>query len=206
MNLRLENFKAAIADFDAAFRLRRNWEKPILNRASAWYYLGDAKAATADYEFVLQLNPNNSEATNGLGLVRQHLMGDLGKAEEYYQKALFQNPNNAGAWFNMAFIEAGRGEKVKAVEDFGQAIRLDTNYVEAHINRGILEMQMQRQKEAVLDFQFAAKRRPNDGRMFMLLGWAQCEVSPSMQGCLTLARAKELGEKGAEELIQKFCN
>jgi tetratricopeptide (TPR) repeat protein len=205
VQMRVGSWKEAIADFDAAFKLRRNWEKPLLNRAAAWYSLGDDKSASADYNRVLQINPQNSEATNGLGLIQQHYLGELEKAEELYQKAILQNPKNAGAWFNLAFLEAGRGQSIKAVADFGEAIRLDSTYVDAYTNRGILQMQLNKSTEAMADFEFSAAAHPQDGRCVMLLGWAQCESNQTMEGCITLARASALGEKSTVDLIKKYC-
>lgn len=202
---RLGKAKDAILDFDAAGKLKKNWEKPLLNRAAAWFALGDFKAANSDYQSVLRLYPENSEATNGLGLIMQFGHDDPIGAEELYQKAILQNPKNAGAWYNLAYLEAGRGHSVKAIDDFGQAIRLDSGYVDAYLNRGLLQMQSNKPDLALVDFEFAANRRPRDGRTLLLLGWAQCQSHATMQGCLTLSRAKDLGAKDVDQLIRSYC-
>ncbi|HEX2898893.1 MAG TPA: tetratricopeptide repeat protein [Bacteroidia bacterium] len=205
VHLQLGQAAKAAQDFQAALKLRPGWDAAVLNRAAVWYALGDFEQARTDYQAILAAQPGNSEATNGLGLITQFVDGDLAAAEELYRKAIFQDARNAGAWYNLAFLEAGKGQSLKAIDDFGEAIRLDATYADARLNRGLLHMQVKLVGDAVADFEAAVELRPDNAHAHLLLGWARCEGGSRIQGCLSLSKAKELGDKDADNLIRQYC-
>ncbi len=61
--MRLERWQAAIEDCSAVLERERDNIKALLRRATAQEKLGSAEAALADAQRVLQLQPNNKEAS-----------------------------------------------------------------------------------------------------------------------------------------------
>jgi tetratricopeptide (TPR) repeat protein len=200
--------KQAEADFSAALELRPNWAEAMVNRGAARYALGAHALAREDFSMAIALDPKASEAYNGLGLIAQFVDNDLAVAEVDFSQALMLDRTNAGAWYNMGFLEAARKATHKAIQNFNEAIRLDSGYVDARINRGILQMQSDRADSALLDFEWVVVRRPNDARAWQLRGWAHCELGKRAQGCIDLSEASRLGlgqQPDHLKLITRYC-
>lgn len=195
----------ALEQFSIAMRLSPGVESVELNVAAAQYRLGDFQGARATYLTVLARNPRSAAAINGTGLLAQFVDGNEALAEQNYRQALAIDPNLEEAWFNIAFLEAGRGLQAQAIEDFGKAIRLDSSYVDARLNRGLLYIKENRPQDAIPDMEWITRRSPGNARAWLLQGWARCLAKQSMQGCLDLSRAKDLGQQDADQLIAKFC-
>lgn len=203
--LRMGRTQDALDQFEIAMHLDPNREDLQLNAAAAQYQLGNYAAAREVYQQILAVNPQSADALNGMGLLLQFVDNDPQAAEQNYRLALAINPNLAGAWFNIAFLEAGRGLNLKAIEDFGNAIRLDSTYLDARLNRGLLYINMRQPADAVADLEWVTRWQPKHGRAWLLLGWARCLSRNDIQGCIDLARAKELGQADAERLIKEHC-
>jgi tetratricopeptide (TPR) repeat protein len=201
----LGKHRAAFYDFNTALEKRAGWEEALLNRAAAAYALGEFDRAQSDYETVLAMRPTHAAAHNGLGLIQQFVYKNKVAAEVQYRKALQFDPNHAEAWYNIAFLEAERGQTLKAIDDFGTAIRLDSSYTDAWLNRGMLYMNARTFDAALVDFEMATKQRPGDSYALLLRGWARCENGARTQGCLDLAAAIENHEIQAKNLIQRYC-
>lgn len=203
--LRMGRIRDALDQFEIAMQLDPSREDLQLNAAAAQYQLGNYAAAREVYQQILDVNPQSADALNGMGLILQFVDNDPQAAEQHYRLALAINPNSAGAWFNIAFLEAGRGLNMKAIEDFGNAIRLDSTYLDARLNRGLLYINVRQPSDAVADLEWVTQRQPNHGRAWLLLGWARCLSRDDMQGCIDLAHAKQLGQADANALIQQHC-
>ncbi len=204
-HLRLGEYAQANQAFSEALSILANWPVPLRNRAHTYYMMGDFESARADYQHLLDLNRNDSEGLNGMGLVQQFADQDLLGAETNYRRAVLSNPRNAGAWYNIAFLEAGQNKTQLAIMDFGKAIQWDPNYVEAFINRGLLLMNGKQVAEARADFEQAYLLEPSNAHTRLLLGWAKCEMGERTSGCLDLAEAKAQKEPGADRLIDAYC-
>lgn len=205
VQLRLGHFGEALVAFDQVNRLLRGSPVAIRNRAATYYAMGDYKRAQADYQLLLDRDPQDSEALNGLGLILQFVDGDLVAAEARYLDAIHSNPNNAGAWYNIAFLEAASDRAPKALLDFGEAIRIDPTYAEAYVNRGLLSMRIPNAQAGLTDFEAALRLQPRNVHTRMLLGWAKCETGARANGCIDLAEAKSKAESGAQKLIDTYC-
>lgn len=201
----LGEHKAALEAYGQALSLRPGWHIAQCGRADALFELGDFASAQAGYLDVIAARPHDSRAHNGLGLVQQFGFGELGDAEQSFRQALFDDPNNAGAWYNLGFLEAGRGANAAAISDFDRAILLDPDFVDAYLNRGLLQMRQGFPRLALDDFERACTLAPASAHAHMLRGWALCELGDRMRGCLDLATAHAGGQAGADDLVAKYC-
>jgi DNA-binding winged helix-turn-helix (wHTH) protein/Flp pilus assembly protein TadD len=88
--------------------------------ASAAYPKARAAAETA-----LALDPGLAAAHVSLGQIMMVHARDLRGAEHEYSQALRLDPHNAGAYFCRAVLHTYRGEVDRALDAFGQAMRLE---------------------------------------------------------------------------------
>jgi tetratricopeptide (TPR) repeat protein len=204
-HLRLGRFAEALYHLEQALAIRKDWPVALRNRAATYYAMGDYDRAAYDYQTLLARDPQDSEALNGLGLVFQFADNDALGAETNFRKALLANPNNAGAWYNIAFLEASQNKTQAAIKDFGEAIRSDRRYADAYVNRGLLRMRLPDQAAALADFEAALSLQPTNAHNRLLVGWAKCETGARTAGCLDLAEAKSKSEPGAADLIATYC-
>jgi Tfp pilus assembly protein PilF len=130
---------------------------------------------------------------------------DIVAAESYFRQALLSNINNAGAWYNLGFLEANAGNNPEALKDFDEAIRCDAQYADAYVNRGLVAMRTQNAGAAKADFQSAMDLQPQNVHTRLLLGWAKCASGERAAGCIDLAEAKSKAEPGAADLIAQYC-
>ncbi|CAK8724864.1 Tfp pilus assembly protein PilF [Candidatus Electrothrix aarhusensis] len=95
-------------------------------------YMNDTKAAFAAYRTAVELDPDNTQGLNMLGLLLQ-CTGELDKAEEMHKKALEIN-NNSGckegtacANINLGIVYQRRGELGKAEQLYREALKDSKN-------------------------------------------------------------------------------
>ncbi len=63
-----------------------------------------------------------------------------------------KDSKNIGAFYNRGWMNASKGEALKAIEDYSQAIEIDKEFGDAYYNRGLLYAKMDRNEQAVRDF------------------------------------------------------
>jgi tetratricopeptide (TPR) repeat protein len=63
-----------------------------------------------------------------------------------------KDSKNTGALYNRGWMYASKGEALKAIEDYSQAIEIDREFGDAYYNRGLLYAKMDRNEQAVRDF------------------------------------------------------
>lgn len=61
---------------------------------------------------VLELEPENGNATSNMGIVYFEL-GMIAKAEEFFQRTLTLTPDDKGTLYNLGVLLAGEGRQVR---------------------------------------------------------------------------------------------
>jgi tetratricopeptide (TPR) repeat protein len=85
----------------------------------------------------LELAPKDAQAETNLAGV----LYELGRHDEalvYCKKAVEDDPNHAGAFFNMGKFYAEQGPLEDAIANFRKAIELDPNYAEPHCDLAVV--------------------------------------------------------------------
>lgn len=67
----IQRYGAAIQDCDAALTLDNTYVKAYARRASAKHALGRLKEAMKDYERVVELQPGNKQAVEGIEKIKE---------------------------------------------------------------------------------------------------------------------------------------
>jgi len=86
VHIHLNNKSEALNDFDKAVELDGNYGFRYASRAYAKDYFGDTAAAIFDYEYAIQLDPEDAISVNNLGLLQEKL-GYQQKAKQNFEKA-----------------------------------------------------------------------------------------------------------------------
>ncbi|XP_045529820.1 serine/threonine-protein phosphatase 5-like [Pieris brassicae] len=83
-------------------------------------------------------------------------------AIELYSKAIEKNPKNAIYYGNRSISNLKLENFGYALSDATKAICLDKTYIKAYYRRAAANMSLGKYKQALMDFQYVTKVRPND--------------------------------------------
>lgn len=84
------------------------------------------------------------------------------RAIEMYTQAIELDPNNAVYYANRSLAHLRQECFGSALEDGILAVKNDPTYIKGYYRRAAAQMSLGKFKKALLDFEFVAKRRPND--------------------------------------------
>jgi tetratricopeptide (TPR) repeat protein len=120
------------------------------------YYLGqfqDALTLATKYESIIS---DDKDLALVAGYVHAH-NGESREALADFTRALERDPNMATGYVNRGFILNDLREPDKATRDFQTAIRLQSNYGEAHLGLAYADLQLHRPKPALVQLAVAQK-------------------------------------------------
>ncbi|KAL4433050.1 hypothetical protein ABPG77_006477 [Micractinium sp. CCAP 211/92] len=83
-------------------------------------------------------------------------------AQQFYTKALDEDPANPQLWANRAFAAIRLEEFGSAIADASKALELDPKYAKAFYRRGDASYALGHFKDAVRDFRSAIRLAPSD--------------------------------------------
>jgi len=97
--------------------------KLLLKRAMINKNLGQFEKAMADLQIYLNANPRDAEAMRELGICHLN-QKELDSAEEFFQKALVEEPNNGLNYAWLAYLLESKGKFPQALDTWKRAIQL----------------------------------------------------------------------------------
>ena len=92
---------------------------------AAFLRLARFDRAVEQFDRALSLNPNNSDAVNGKGVVATH-QRNYDEAVRMFVGASTRNPETSGFLINLAIVYHLQGDTAKATEAYRKAIALDS--------------------------------------------------------------------------------
>ncbi len=119
---------------------------------------GDFKAAKAEYDKAIALNPNFAAAYGNRGNVDFYL-GDKTAALADFNRAVELAPSDPGALGNRGYFYLTEKTFDKALDDFSRAIAINPNIPEPYCNRGIVYFSLGDEGKAMA-FRWATRARP----------------------------------------------
>jgi Tfp pilus assembly protein PilF len=138
-----------------------------LQKARAHYQLGvsylndnNIQPAFVEFQKALELNPDDKETLNAIGVIYLLKLEDYARAVEFLQKALKQDKNYSEAWNNLGVAYERMGKYHEAVEAYKTAL-LNTFYrnpEKAFNNLGRVYYRIRRYDDAIDAYKEAAKR------------------------------------------------
>lgn len=142
---KLKNYIVAIKLLDSAIGLHPNNADHIVNRGLAKESNKDLKGAMADYQLALLINSDHSLARHNLGVLMA-IHGSSEDSEKLLIESIERNPNLPYPRAQLAYHKFNRGDFNGALNQYDQAIRIDSADADYWLNRG-------RVKEKLKDFE-----------------------------------------------------
>lgn len=113
------------------------------------------------FKFVFQIS-NVFQICLSLFYIFLHIGKEYDKAIEMYTKAIELEPNTAVYYANRSLAHLRQESFGSALEDGVLAVKNDPTYIKGYYRRAAAQMSLGKFKKALTDFEFVAKRRPND--------------------------------------------
>jgi tetratricopeptide (TPR) repeat protein len=173
----------------------------------AYYALAEIYLATAQndkaevcYHKILSFNPKDKTA-------RHSLQNNNTKvADSSNVKLENKADEEAKVCFNNGNLKYKNGDAEGAVKDYDKAIVLKPDYYKAYNNRGIIKSSVLRQyNKAILDFNKAIEIHHDYAEAYLGRGSSKYNIKDYAGACSDWHKASELGNRQAQEQIDKFC-
>ncbi len=151
-----EDYRGAVACFTDAFRFRTNGTSTIdpgdmyFFRGTSYGQIGEHDSAIADLLLATQLSTNSAQAHGNIG-VSYVAKGDLTNALKSFDSALAVR-KDALFYRNRAVVNQMLARANDALDDYSQAISLETKDWSAFNNRGVLFAASREWNKAVEDY------------------------------------------------------
>lgn len=142
----------SLGDLNKAKELITKYISQDKNDSSAWslkgrieYELGDTKEAIKSTLISYEIEANNSQTCNNLGIFYKQ-QNDLQNAERFLYEAIEIDPYNSGALTNSAILYEEKGNFPLAADLIVRAIKLAPDKKTLHFNAGNIAANVSRQK------------------------------------------------------------
>jgi tetratricopeptide (TPR) repeat protein len=150
----------AIAQFEAALRVKPDYAELHNNLGHALVEAGRPSEARTHFEEALRLQPENFAARDNLGnLALQE--GRPAEALTHYEEALRQKPDSPAIHVNLGNALVQLGRVAEAIDHYETALRLDPTVPGAHYNYGLALARTGKLAEAVTHYEAALRTDPS---------------------------------------------
>ena len=164
--VKLEQYPKALDDFNTAIERNPNLINGYIGRATIYIQQGELQKAIADLtESITYLDPKDPVANFKLGSVKGELK-NYEDAIQNFTKVIDTKNQDAADYYADAYYKRGIAnlnlkKYQKAVNDFNEAIKHDSEYVAAYYNRGVAMAALGDYEKATKDCQKALSINPN---------------------------------------------
>jgi tetratricopeptide (TPR) repeat protein/CHAT domain-containing protein len=160
LQLKAENFEAAINSFSQAIKFKSDDHEAWNNRGVALERLGCYEDAITSYDQAIKFKPDCYEAWCGRGAALGHL-GCHEDAIISYNQAIKFKLDDEVSWFFRGVALEKLGCHEDAVTSYRQAIKFNPDFHEAWLNCGITLAALERYEEAIAVFDQAIRFKQN---------------------------------------------
>jgi tetratricopeptide (TPR) repeat protein len=163
----------------------------FVNRAEAYFALGDAQHALGDYNEAVKLAPRKASLyyNRGVFLAAQSNGED---ALRDFDTAIGIDPTLAPALRQRAKIYETRGDFKDALADYSEAIRLEPKTAAFWSERGLICLRQHNYEDALKDEAEAIRLDPKLARAYFLRGAAYGDLGDSRSAVSDLVKAVDL--------------
>ena len=117
------------------------------------------KDAVQEYEKVINIDPNNSQANLLLGMTYAQ-MKEYEKAVKYAKKASELSPAYS-SFYHLGLIYGAKRETAKALEALDKALRINPESYTAHYQKGLIHSAREEYDEALQAYRKSVELNPN---------------------------------------------
>jgi len=91
------------------------------------------------------------------------------------------------------------------MKDYDKALEINSSFAEVYFEIGNIMAIKGRYSEAIQQFDKCIGIKADFSKSYIARGVAKIKTGDNTDGCNDLSKAKELGDKGVDSLIQLFC-
>ena len=147
-------YELAVQEYSSSLKTKPTDVNMIYNRGRSFQEMGKLADAQADFEKALDLEPSNFQALLSLASIQLE-QKSYASALLYATKAEEIPGAPAMASFLKARALHQLGMPEDALKAYGNAIQIDKDFGQAYLNRGLLKVALERNKQACDDFRLA---------------------------------------------------
>lgn len=160
------DYQKGIADFDRAIELNNSNSVAFSNRGYAFYIIGKYEQSLSDYNRATVLKPDFVVVYSNRALLATRT-GNYTLAISNINTALTLGMVNPSLYNLRGYCNTETQQYRAALLDYDQAIRMDSEYGDAYLNRGITKYIMLNFVEAYSDFTIAKQYRHPDADLWI---------------------------------------
>ena len=137
------------------------------------------RAAVADYDQVLRLQPRNATAYVERAELRRELKDTQGAFTDY-SAAIRLGGDKGRLYGERAYVRQRLGDRPGAIGDFSAALKLEPKWVNGYVRRGWLQLELQQYQAAVQDAKRAIALDPQnqEAQRLQQMALAQFKQAP----------------------------
>ena len=170
----LDNYEKAIEDYTKAIELDATNAWYFQGRGLAFRSLGRPREVIADFSKAIELNPGMPSEIFRDRAAAYEKVGDLAGAIADYTTLIRRNPESLDSYMGRAMAWMQKEEFDKAIADFREAARLDSDWMWYPAHRGLVEAYWRNGNldEVIAYSSRALAKWPNDSDICLLRGHA----------------------------------
>ena len=164
------------------------------------------KEAIEDYTKAIELNPNEQYKDYLERGKAKYLIRDFDSSKKDFNTSIEIEPNSLELLFSLSNFYNEQENYKEAITYLNKVLAIDNTNIQAFLNRGFSNNGLKKYDEAILDLNKYIAVDPNFGYSYILRGYAKNQLGLTKEACNDFNKAKELGDEGAEEYIEDYCD
>lgn len=158
--LAAEDYSEALKHYDGAVDPRNPDSLNLYRRATSLYAMGETDRALSDYGDAIRVDPGNSLAYLGRGVLLASRKRAYNRAIEDFDKVLALQPDNVDTLIARGNAYSQIGDNGRALADLDRAIQLAPDNAQAYVIRGLANNRRDQKQLAMQDYEAALKITP----------------------------------------------
>ena len=158
--LAAEDYSEALKHYDGAIDPRNPDSLNLYRRATSLHAMGETDRALSDYSDAIRVDPGNSLAFLGRGVLLATRKRSYNRAVEDFDKVLALQPENVDALIARGNAYSQLGDNGRALADLDRAVQLAPDNAQAYVIRGLANNRRGQKQLAMQDYQTALKYAP----------------------------------------------
>jgi tetratricopeptide (TPR) repeat protein len=134
-----ENNKICLEYYTTAASLQPNNPDVLYSLAYAKQVFSQPEEAMGLYRKMIQLDTAYSVALFQQGYIKQFIQEDIDSAMYFYNSTLTSDPRFVEAWHNLGLCYKAKGDKTRALQSFGKALKYDPEFTLSREEAGLLK-------------------------------------------------------------------